>query len=213
MFGTAQKRRQQQELQELTGMVAALKRSQAVIEFALDGTILEANENFLSVMGYRLDEVQGAHHRIFVDPQDANTPAYADLWRRLNAGEFIADKFVRYAKNGARVVIEASYNPIFDIDGKPCKVVKFATDITAVEAERERRGGGPSRRPGSGLGGPIDRARPVRPGGRRPVLQDHRRLPRRIRGSARRLQPGDRRPGSGGGGHSRQRRLHAVRRQ
>ncbi|MAL56170.1 MAG: chemotaxis protein [Brevundimonas sp.] len=139
MFGTAQKRRQQQELQELTGMVAALKRSQAVIEFALDGTILEANENFLSVMGYRLDEVQGAHHRIFVDPQDANTPAYADLWRRLNAGEFIADKFVRYAKNGARVVIEASYNPIFDIDGKPCKVVKFATDITAVEAERERR--------------------------------------------------------------------------
>ena len=139
MFGTAQKRRQRQELQELTGMVAALKRSQAVIEFALDGTILEANENFLSVMGYRLDEVQGAHHRIFVDPQDANTPAYADLWRRLNAGEFIADKFVRYAKNGARVVIEASYNPIFDIDGKPCKVVKFATDITAVEAERERR--------------------------------------------------------------------------
>ena len=139
MFGTAQKRRQQQELQELTGMVAALKRSQAVIEFALDGTILEANENFLSVMGYRLDEVQGAHHRIFVDPQDANTPAYADLWRRLNAGEFIADKFVRYAKNGARVVIEASYNPIFDIDGKPCKVVKFATDIPAVEAERERR--------------------------------------------------------------------------
>ena len=79
-------------------MVAALKRSQAVIEFALDGTILEANENFLSVMGYRLDEVQGAHHRIFVDPPDANTPAYADLWRAQYPSEFFLppDKRTRF---------------------------------------------------------------------------------------------------------------------
>jgi methyl-accepting chemotaxis protein len=127
------------EVSELRSMMAAVQRSQAVIEFGLDGTIIKANPNFLAVVGYGLDEVQGRHHRIFMDPVEAASPDYATLWRRLNSGEFIADKFVRYGKGGARAVIEASYNPIFDVDGKPYKVVKFATDVTAAEAERERR--------------------------------------------------------------------------
>ncbi|WP_082064320.1 methyl-accepting chemotaxis protein [Brevundimonas sp. KM4] len=120
-------------------MMAAVSRSQAVIQFDLDGVILEANQNFLSVVGYEPAEIVGRHHRMFVDPTEAQTPAYAELWRKLNAGEFVADKFVRYGKSGQRVVIEASYNPILDSDGRPYKVVKFATDVTAVEEERERR--------------------------------------------------------------------------
>jgi methyl-accepting chemotaxis protein len=139
MFGKTQRRLDEVELRELRSIVAAVKRAQAVIEFELDGTIITANENFLKVVGYSLDEVRGRHHRMFVDPSEAEAPAYADFWRRLNAGEFFSDKFVRYGKGGARAVIEATYNPVFDADGKPYKVVKFATDVTAVEAERERR--------------------------------------------------------------------------
>ena len=139
MFGSSQRRHDAAELQELREMIAALQRVQAVIEFQLDGTILTANANFLAVVGYDLEEVQGRHHRIFMDPVEAAGPEYADLWRRLNAGEYVAGKFVRYGKGGARAVIEASYNPIFGADGKPYKVVKFATDVTEVEAERTRR--------------------------------------------------------------------------
>ncbi|WP_292134641.1 methyl-accepting chemotaxis protein [Brevundimonas sp.] len=120
-------------------MLAAVDRSQAVIQFDLDGTVREANRNFLSVIGYDLDEIVGRHHRMFVDAAEAQTPAYAEFWRRLNGGEFVADKFVRYGKGGKRVVIEASYNPILDSAGRPYKVVKFAMDVTAVEEERERR--------------------------------------------------------------------------
>ncbi|NBB65016.1 PAS domain-containing protein [Pseudomonas sp. ODNR1LW] len=128
-----------QELMALRAIVAAVHKAQAVIEFDLDGTIRDANANFLSVVGYDLSEIKGRHHRIFMDPAEAQSPAYAEFWRRLNAGEFIADKFTRYGKGGARAVIEASYNPIFDASGKPYKVVKFATDVTAAEVERERR--------------------------------------------------------------------------
>ena len=127
------------ETRELRSMLDAVHRSQAVIGFELDGTIIEANANFLAVVGYELDEIRGRHHRIFMDPAEAASPAYADFWRRLNAGEFIAEKFTRYGKGGVRAVIEASYNPILDADGKPYKVVKFATDVTAAELERERR--------------------------------------------------------------------------
>ena len=127
------------ETAELRSMMAAVQRSQAVIEFELDGTIISANPNFLAVIGYELAEVKGRHHRMLMDPAEAASPAYTDFWRRLNAGEFIADKFIRYGKGGARAVIEASYNPIFGADGKPYKVVKFATDVTAAEVERERR--------------------------------------------------------------------------
>jgi len=133
------KTRDDKTLNELRNMMAAVSRSQAVIQFDLDGVILEANQNFLSVVGYEMSEIVGRHHKIFVDPDEAQTPAYAELWRKLNAGEFVADKFVRYGKSGQRVVIEASYNPILDSDGRPYKVVKFATDVTAVEEERERR--------------------------------------------------------------------------
>ncbi|WP_312598012.1 methyl-accepting chemotaxis protein [Brevundimonas sp.] len=124
---------------ELRSMVAAIDRSQAVIQFDLDGTVREANANFLSVLGYALDEIVGRHHRMFVDPAEVDSPAYADFWRRLNAGEFVSDKFVRYGRDGRRVVIEASYNPVFDATGRVYKVVKFAIDVTAVEEERERR--------------------------------------------------------------------------
>ena len=127
------------ETAELRSMMAAVQRSQAVIEFELDVTIISANPNFLAVIGYELAEVKGRHHRMLMDPAEAASPAYTDFWRRLNAGEFIADKFIRYGKGGARAVIEASYNPIFGADGKPYKVVKFATDVTAAEVERERR--------------------------------------------------------------------------
>ncbi|WP_292071220.1 methyl-accepting chemotaxis protein [Brevundimonas sp. UBA7534] len=127
------------ETTELRSMLAAVDRSQAVIQFDLDGTVREANRNFLSVIGYDLDEIVGRHHRIFVDPAEAQTPAYAEFWRRLNDGEFVADKFIRYGKGGKRVVIEASYNPILDSAGRPYKVVKFAIDVTAVEEERQRR--------------------------------------------------------------------------
>ena len=141
MFGLGSKtRRAQQAVEaETHSLVAAVDRSQAVIQFDLDGTVREANANFLSVIGYELGEIVGRHHRMFVDPAEAQTPAYAEFWRRLNAGEFVADKFVRYGKGGKRVVIEASYNPILDKDGRPYKVVKFAMDVTAVEQERERR--------------------------------------------------------------------------
>ena len=102
------KTRDDKTLNELRNMMAAVSRSQAVIQFDLDGVILEANQNFLSVVGYEPAEIVGRHHRMFVDPTEAQTPAYAELWRKLNAGEFVADKFVRYGKSGQRVVIEAS---------------------------------------------------------------------------------------------------------
>lgn len=124
---------------ELRSLAAAFHRSQAVIEFDLDGTVREANANFLAVLGYELRDIQGRHRSIFVDSAEAASPAYAEFWRRLKAGEFFIDKFVRYGRDGRRVVIEASYNPMLDGEGRPYKVVKFATDVTAIEDERERR--------------------------------------------------------------------------
>jgi methyl-accepting chemotaxis protein len=119
---------------DAAGKVDAISRSQAVIEFALDGTIMTANDNFLSVMGYKLDEVRGRHHRMFVDPAEAASPEYKKFWERLNHGEYVASEFHRVGKGGKDVWILASYNPVFDPEGKPFKVVKFATDVT----ERKR---------------------------------------------------------------------------
>jgi methyl-accepting chemotaxis protein len=116
------------------GQIAAISRVQAVIEFNLDGTIITANENFLGVMGYRLEEVAGKHHRMFVDPVEANKGEYEEFWKKLRAGQFVAAEFMRVAKGGRQVWIQASYNPVLNADGKPFKVVKFATDIT----ERKR---------------------------------------------------------------------------
>lgn len=140
MFARTRDRRlAETELREMRAMMSALQRSQAVIEFDLQGHVLTANQNFLNVLGYALDEVRGRHHRMFLDQDEARSTAYAAFWARLNNGEFIADKFTRFGKGGRRVVIEATYNPILDEQGAPYKVVKFATDVTAAEEERARR--------------------------------------------------------------------------
>jgi methyl-accepting chemotaxis protein len=115
---------------ERAGKIAAIDRVQAVIEFALDGTILDANENFLKTMGYTLAEVKGRHHSIFVEPSTRESPAYRSLWERLRSGEYVADQFKRVGRNGQEIWIQGSYNPILDANGRPATVVKFATDIT-----------------------------------------------------------------------------------
>jgi len=114
-------------------ILSALDRSQAVIEFELDGTIITANDNFLKAMGYSLDEVRGKHHSIFVAPAYAASPEYKEFWARLARGEFQQAQYPRVAKGGRGVWIEASYNPIVGRSGKPVKIVKFATDITATK--------------------------------------------------------------------------------
>lgn len=116
---------------ELQALVDAFNKVQAVIEFTTDGIILNANENFLSVTGYSLDEITGKHHRIFCDPVYAASPEYKAFWEKLGRGEFDVGEYRRLGKGGKEVWITASYNPIFDATGKPVKVVKFATDITA----------------------------------------------------------------------------------
>ena len=123
---------------DLENLYASIDRSQAVIEFDLEGRILKANQNFLSAMGYRLDEIAGRHHRMFVAPDYAASPDYDGFWRTLRSGQFIARKFQRFGKGGREVWIQASYNPVLDKAGKPYKVVKFATDVT--EEERRRLG-------------------------------------------------------------------------
>jgi methyl-accepting chemotaxis protein len=125
-------------VRNLEGMVAAIERSQAVIEFELDGTIIRANTNFLATLGYSESEVVGRKHAMFVDPKEAGTAAYRDFWATLNRGEFVAAKFRRLGKGEREIWIQASYNPVMDENGKPVKVVKFATDITATEHERMR---------------------------------------------------------------------------
>jgi len=116
---------------EAKGQVAAINRAQAVIEFTLDGTILTANENFLNTVGYSLEEIRGHHHRMFVDADYAASDEYRLFWQKLGNGEYDAGQYKRLAKGGREVWIQASYNPIFNADGKAYKVVKFATDITA----------------------------------------------------------------------------------
>ncbi len=115
---------------DLAGKVEAIGRSQAVIEFNLDGTILTANENFLKVMGYTLAEIQGRHHSLFVEPATKDSAEYKAFWEKLNRGEFQAAQYKRLAKGGREVWIEASYNPVRDLDGRLYKVVKFATDLS-----------------------------------------------------------------------------------
>lgn len=121
---------------ELEAKVAAISRSQGMIEFNLDGTVIGANANFLAVVGYSEKEIVGKHHRLFVDAAYAQSADYRKFWEALNRGEFISDKFRRISKSGKDVWIQASYNPLLDANGKPFKIVKFATDITAIENER-----------------------------------------------------------------------------
>ena len=117
---------------DYAGQIAAIGKSQAVIEFELDGTVRTANDNFLRVLGYSLDEVKGRHHRMFCEPAFASSPDYARFWGDLNAGRFQAGEFKRIGKGGKEVWIQASYNPILDLNGKPFKVVKYASDVTAM---------------------------------------------------------------------------------
>ena len=122
----------EQKLQaaNFAGQLEAINKAQAVIEFNMDGSIITANDNFLSVVGYTLDEVQGQHHRMFVDAAFAASAEYTEFWAKLNRGEYESKEYKRLGKGGKEVWIQASYNPILDLNGKPFKVVKFATDVT-----------------------------------------------------------------------------------
>ena len=120
---------------ELSAVYQALNRVQAIIEFELNGTVVSANENFLRMFGYDLDEIVGKHHRIFCDPGYAKSPQYAEFWQKLGRGEYQAAEFKRLAKGGEEIWLRASYNPVFDKDGKPVKVVKFATNVTASKLQ------------------------------------------------------------------------------
>jgi methyl-accepting chemotaxis protein len=115
---------------DLAGQIEAIGKSQAIIEFKLDGTIIQANENFLGTLGYTLGEIAGKHHSMFVDRAERESAAYRDFWAALNRGEFQTGEFKRIGKGGKEVWIQASYNPILDLNGKPFKVVKYASDVT-----------------------------------------------------------------------------------
>jgi methyl-accepting chemotaxis protein len=115
---------------EYEGKLDAIGKSQGMIEFNMDGTIITANQNFLNVVGYSLGEIQGQHHRMFCEPTYANSPEYKSFWEKLNSGEFDAGEYKRLGKGGVEAWIQATYNPIMDLNGKPFKVVKFATEIT-----------------------------------------------------------------------------------
>jgi methyl-accepting chemotaxis protein len=128
-----------EELSNMKAIVAAMSRSQAMIEFNLDGTIIDANDNFLKVVNYSIDEVRGKHHSIFCDSDYAQGEEYKKFWETLRHGEFLSNEYRRVGKNNKEVWIIGSYNPILDSDGKPYKVVKFATDITSSKAELKVR--------------------------------------------------------------------------
>ena len=123
---------------DLAGQIAAIGKSQAVIEFNMDGSILTANDNFLNALGYSLGEIKGKHHSMFVDASDRDGAAYREFWANLNAGQYQAGEFKRIGKGGREIWIQASYNPILDLNGKPFKVVKYATDTTAQVIARKK---------------------------------------------------------------------------
>ena len=125
-----------QQKAEFEGKVNAIDKAQAMIEFDLAGHVLHANDNFLKAIGYELEEIQGRHHRLFCEDSYTASPAYADFWAKLNRGEFDAGRYMRLGKGGRVIWIQATYNPIYDGNGRLHKVVKFATDVTAqVELE------------------------------------------------------------------------------
>lgn len=121
---------------DIHGQFDALNKVMGVISFNMDGTIIDINDNFLEVVGYSREEVVGQHHRMFAEPELASSPAYAEFWAKLNRGEFDSGEYKRVGKGGREIWLQASYNPIFDINGKPFKVVKFATEITEVKLQQ-----------------------------------------------------------------------------
>jgi len=124
------------QLVEFNNLFAAISKSQAVIEFNMDGTIINANDNFLNAVGYTLDEIRGRHHSLFVDEKLKNSAEYREFWTRLNRGENLPGEYRRVGKGGKQIVIQASYNPIADAKGNLVKVVKFASDITEMAKAR-----------------------------------------------------------------------------
>ena len=123
---------------DFQGQLDAISKSQAVIQFDMDGQILDANENFLSVIGYSLEEIKGKHHRMFVDQKLAESAEYEEFWKSLREGKFQSAEYERVAKDGKKVWIQASYNPIYDLNGKPYKIVKYATDLTEHKEQKKR---------------------------------------------------------------------------
>ncbi|WP_419759751.1 EAL and GGDEF domain-containing protein [Acidisoma sp.] len=115
----------------LAGQIAAIDTTHAVIEFGLDGTILSANESFLAALGYELEELQGKHHRILVDPSYRNSPGYQQFWESLGEGDYQGGEYRRIGKTGGEVWLQATYIPVFGKDGRAYKIIKLATDITA----------------------------------------------------------------------------------
>ena len=138
------------------GKIEAISRAQAVIEFTPAGEILTANGNFLDVVGYRLDEIRGKHHSMFCEPAYTGSPAYREFWAKLASGQFVAEEFKRIGKGGRVVWIQASYNPIFDMNGRVFKVVKFATDITSRVHAVDELGQGLTKLAAGDLTGLID---------------------------------------------------------
>jgi PAS domain S-box-containing protein len=123
-------------------LVTALNRSQGVIEFLMDGTIITANENFLQILGYSLEEIKGKHHRIFCTEEYANSNDYTTFWKRLNDGEYDEGEYLRVGKAGQIAYIRATYNPVFDSSGKPVKILKIASDVTdqrRLETEKQKQ--------------------------------------------------------------------------
>ena len=126
--------------QAQASMVNAINRSMAVIEFNLNGEVITANDNFLTTTQYHLTEIQGKHHQIFCDQELVNSSEYSAFWQDLNQGQYKSGQYKRLDKHGNIIWLEASYNPIFDANGKQVKVIKFATDITLkVERANEAR--------------------------------------------------------------------------
>jgi methyl-accepting chemotaxis protein len=118
------------QLSELQSVRQAIDKSGAVIEFDLKGCVVSANEQFLQIFGYQLEEIKGRHHRMFCDPAEAAGADYLAFWERLRMGDFQAGQYCRISKEGKEVWIQATYNPIMSPDGKPCKIIKFASDIS-----------------------------------------------------------------------------------
>src|SRR5579872_7392669 len=112
------------------GQIEAINKALATIEFTMDGTVVTVNDNFLNALGYTLNEIKGKHHSMFVEESFRESAGYREFWAKLNRGEYQAAEYKRIGKGGREVWIQASYNPILDLNGKPCKVVKYATDIT-----------------------------------------------------------------------------------
>ncbi|MBC9248914.1 pili assembly chaperone [Pseudomonas alcaligenes] len=141
MFGSGLRNELQQCQSQLASSqqaLAAIKQTMAMIEFTAQGDILDANEPFLTTMGYRLDELRGQHHRMFCPKDLLASPAYSQFWQRLGNGESFSDRFMRVARGGREIWLEASYLPVRDADGRVCRVIKVATDITAqVHAEHQ----------------------------------------------------------------------------